>query len=130
MDTRGRKRAARNLRFYAAGAREAVYLLDAGDFVKVGRGNSVSSRLMTLNWELSRAGYTVGRLFVFPTAGRNLMSAEIACIHALRKVAAALPGRVEYFTGITLDTAAQIVQQTIGVAGIALPEPTPEKQGA
>lgn len=86
----------------------AIYLMEAGMSVKVGRARSALSRMRELHTALKRRGMQPGRWQVFYTADAE--RAELHCIHALQRVASPMPGTREFFTGITFDAALDVVR--------------------
>lgn len=94
----------------------AVYLVELGEHtVKVGcSARSVPSRLRELHTYLVRQGYEPGRFAVFPTPdARGELGPETDAIHALQKVAAPLPGKREYFSGISFQDAVRVVGEAL-----------------
>jgi hypothetical protein len=100
-------------RYYAAGHGPTVYVVEVGDAVKVGRSDMPTVRLKDLHCVHRRDGIALGRFHVFPAPDRDLYRAERRAIHALQRVATALPGRIEYFAGITFDDAVKVVREAV-----------------
>jgi hypothetical protein len=93
----------------------SVYLVEfVGQCVKVGRSVMPYVRLCTLNAEALRNDLSIGRFALFPVGARDEHEAERSCVRALRAIAPALPGRSEYFGGITFDAAQAVVEGVLG----------------
>lgn len=93
-------------------ATEAVYLIEAGDRVKVGRGQNVRCRLRELHSTLVKRGMPPGRFDVFYTD--DALNAELRCIHALQRIGVNPPGCREFFAAVTFENALSAVRSVIG----------------
>jgi hypothetical protein len=111
MAKRGAKPRPEFVRYYEAGGEPAIYLVEVGELVKVGRSSCPVQRLKGLHGEHKMS---LGRFIAFPQANaRNLYWLECRAISALRAVASNVEGRREYFTGVTFDAAVAIVTETL-----------------
>lgn len=122
MEKRGPKPKPELARYDAAGVERAIYVVEIADAVKVGKTESPSSRLRALHNTHRRTGEVLGRFRIFPCDGHamDLFNLECACIHSLMGVATALPGRREYFAGITFDAAVQAVARVVASPSLPL----------
>lgn len=87
-----------------------VYVIEAGDAVKIGRASSLRSRLPELHSYLIRNGRTPGRFF-YLVALTDHIDAEARCLRAMRKVSNGVTPKSEYFTGIDFDGAVRVVSE-------------------
>lgn len=110
----GRPQSPERQRFEPAGREGGIYLVEIGDAVKVGHSWRPCQRLYNLHKAHAPRGENLGRFAVIAFGDR--MSSwgrgrlELKCIHALAAVAANLPRRREYFTGISFEQALQLVR--------------------
>lgn len=83
--------------------------------VKVGASNSARARLMSLASELKRLhGAALGRYEIFPRATpKAAYELETCCVRVLAERATSLPGRREFFTGISFDHAINVVREQV-----------------
>lgn len=111
MAKRGRKLAPALERYEPAGRKTAVYVVEIGQCVKVGRSRTPVDRLRALH--RLHAGEVMGRFCVFPVAPASCWQAENAAICALRRHAEPTPGRLEYFVGIDYEAAVSVVRSAV-----------------
>lgn len=111
MAIRGRKPRPEFLRYYDAGVEPSVYLIDAGQFIKVGKAHNPAKRLKNLHVVLARDGLAIQRFTAFMHDDwTSLYRAEQECIRALAAVASNVGTTREYFTGITYEAALDVVR--------------------
>jgi len=101
-------------RYDAGGRAPALYLIEVGDLVKVGRSSMPHCRLRELHTKSVTRGLAVGRFLTFPMADTDLSGRESACIRALAAVATSRPSiRSEYFRGVPFEHAVAVVRDVL-----------------
>jgi hypothetical protein len=91
---------------HKVGKGPGVYVAEGGGVVKVGMSRQLPYRLVLLSHQYKRLGLELHRFAVFRVG--NIFKNEVACIKALQGVAALVPGRLEFFTGIAFDEAVNV----------------------
>jgi hypothetical protein len=95
----------------------AIYVVAAGDVVKVGKAGSTRSRLRELHSDFKRRGMSPWEFVVFEAPYDQIDGLERAAIRTLRTMAVQFGGTNEYFTDISFDDAACAVAEIV----LALP---------
>lgn len=109
----GPKRRSEFDRYEGAGCEPAIYLIEVGDLVKVGKSIRPNHRMRALHsLHTTKGGVDLGRYATFRFDGR-LWDAEKRCIDALARVAVNPPPCKEYFAGISFDEAVSVVRQAL-----------------
>ncbi len=102
------------MRYDGAGTAPALYLIEVGDLIKVGRSVMPHCRLRELHTKSARRGMAMGRFQTFPMSDRVLSWRETDCIKALAAIATSRPSiRSEYFQGISFEQAIAVVQAVL-----------------
>lgn len=95
-------------------ASNCVYLVEfTNNTVKVGCAHRPRKRLSQLCREARNAGHDVGRFMVQVIEGAPCSVAESLCIAALAAEGKTLPGRNEYFSGLSYDRALEIFNSVL-----------------
>ena len=97
----------------AANVGSALYLIEAGEMIKIGRSVMPACRLRTLHTQLGGLGHVIGRFQIFP-GPRDSCGVEAKCIRELSAIATARrSAKSEYFFGISFDHAVSVVKAVL-----------------